>query len=69
MTSSLGPLCNAEFQTAVSQVCNLQTATASRAGENLHLPHSERRQIDNLRYSRLQTCATPNSPACYHCGQ
>src|SRR6266853_305398 len=56
---------SADFQSAVSQVCNLRAVRPSnRTGTSEQAGHSELTQIENLRYSRLQTCATPKASAC-----
>ena len=53
---------SADFQSAVSQVCNLRAVGPStRTCEDGPARYSEGAQIENLRYSRLQTCATLNA--------
>src|SRR5260370_35462167 len=62
------PLCrirSADFQSAVSQVCNLRAIRPStRTDASGQALRSELPQIENLRYSRLQTCATPKAFTC-----
>src|SRR4029077_16882031 len=60
----MGRASSADFQSAVSQVCNLQAArTLAGTGKVERVMHLARPQIKNLRYSSLQVCATPESAA------